>query len=143
MKRPWAWILLTVAASMGLGAATVAVRNRPTAAGGRGQSSTSPRIVVEVVNATTSRGMGHRAATVLRGRGFDVVAIETAKELRDTTVVYDRSGHPDWARQIAALLKSSGGVKARIEQRPDSSRYLDVTVVLGSTWRPPAESFDP
>ena len=144
MRPRWAWPVVVVLASMGLGAATVALRNwSGTRGNGHGADSTPPRIVVEVVNATASRGMAHRAATMLRDRGFDVVAIETAKDLRDTTLVYDRSGHPDWARRIAGLLKGSGGVKARVEERPDSSRYLDVTVLLGSTWHPPADSLDP
>jgi hypothetical protein len=30
-----------------------------------------------------------------------------------------------------------------VESRPDSSRYLDVTVLIGSSWRPPAEPFYP
>jgi hypothetical protein len=56
----------------------------------------------------------------------------------DSTLVLDRSGHPEWATLVARAL---GG--ARVDSRPDSSRYLDVTVLLGASWRPPAEPFYP
>lgn len=90
------------------------------------------RIKVEVQNATATRGLARRATLYLRDRGFDVVAFGNASERRDSTLVLDRSGHPDWAELVAAAMKG------RAESRPDSSRYLDVTVLVGSDWRPPA-----
>jgi hypothetical protein len=96
------------------------------------------RVRVEVLNATPTRGLGRRATFYLRDRGFDVVAIGTSRARQDTVLVLDRSGHPEWARRVAHAL---GG--ARVEARPDSSRYLDVTVVLGGAWRPPPEPFHP
>ena len=96
------------------------------------------RIRVEVLNATRVRGLARRATMHLRDRGFDVVNVGTSRETRDSTVVLDRSGHADWAALVARAL---GG--ARVEQAPDSSRYLDVTVLVGATWRPPAEPFYP
>jgi len=96
------------------------------------------RVKVQVLNATTVRGLGRRATMHLRDRGFDVVEIGTWNEQLDSTVVLDRSGHPAWAKRVADAL---GG--ARVEARPDSSRYLDVTVLLGRAWRPPAEPFYP
>jgi hypothetical protein len=96
------------------------------------------RIKVEVVNATRTRGLGRRATLFLRDAGFDVVRVTTDTARRDTTLVLDRSGHPDWATLVAKAL---GG--ARMQSRPDSSRYLDVTVLLGASWRPPAEPFYP
>jgi hypothetical protein len=96
------------------------------------------RIRVEVLNATRVRGLARRATMHLRDRGFDVVNVGTSREGRDSTLVLDRSGHPDWAHLVARAL---GG--ARVEQAPDSSRYLDVTVLVGATWRPPAEPFYP
>ena len=96
------------------------------------------RVRVQVVNATRTRGLGRRAMLHLRDQGFDVVELGTSAALRDSSVVLDRSGHPDWARRVAASL---GG--ARVESRPDSSRYLDVTVLIGGSWRPPAEPFYP
>jgi hypothetical protein len=96
------------------------------------------RIRVQVLNATTLRGLARRATLLLRDRGFDVLEIGTAPEQRDSTLVLDRSGHPEWAKRVADAL---GG--ARVESRPDSSRYLDVTVLLGRSWRAPAQPFYP
>ena len=96
------------------------------------------RIRVEVMNATKTRGLARRATAYLRDRGFDVVAVGTVSESRDSTLVLDRSGHPEWAELVARALGN-----ARVESRPDSSRYLDVTVLLGSSWRPPAQPFYP
>jgi hypothetical protein len=57
---------------------------------------------------------------------------------RDSTLVLIRSGKDDWAELVARAL---GG--ARVESRPDSVRYLDVTVLLGADWRPPSKPFHP
>jgi hypothetical protein len=97
------------------------------------------RVRVEVINTTKTRGLARRATRVLRDRGYDVVEMATMGPLRDTTLVLDRSGHADWAADIAKVL----GYSARSETRRDSSRYLDITVLLGRTWRPPAEPLDP
>ncbi len=99
------------------------------------------RVRVQVVNATTVRGLGRRATFYLRDRGFDVLEVGNARaadERRDSTLVLDRSRHPEWARRVAHAM---GG--ARVESRPDSSRYLDVTVLVGRDWSPPAEPFHP
>lgn len=96
------------------------------------------RIVVEVLNATTTRGLARRATLALRDAGFDVVSFGNGSEMRDSTLVLDRSGRHDYALRVAQAL---GG--ARIESRPDSSRYLDVTVLVGSDWRPPSKPFNP
>ena len=96
------------------------------------------RVRVQVLNATKIRGLGRRAALVLRDRGFDVVEIGNLGQQRDSTLVLDVSGHPDWASRIAAAFG-----RARVEARPDSSRYLDIVVLVGESWRPPAEPFYP
>jgi uncharacterized membrane protein len=96
------------------------------------------RVKVQVVNATRVRGLARRATHALRDRGFDVVEVSTTAEQRDSTLVLDRSGHPDWAGRAARAM---GG--ARVDARPDTSRYLDLTVLVGRTWRPPAEALDP
>ena len=96
------------------------------------------RIKVEVLNASGRRGMARRATFALRDAGFDVVRFDNAAETRDSTLVLSRSGKDDWAQLVARAL---GG--ARVESRPDSARYLDVTVLLGADWRPPAKPFHP
>jgi hypothetical protein len=96
------------------------------------------RIRVQVLNGTQTRGLARRATTALRDRGFDVVDVGTITSSRDTTLVIDVSGHPDWAKRVARAL-----APARIETRRDTSRYLDITVVLGTAWRPPTEPLHP
>jgi hypothetical protein len=96
------------------------------------------RVRVQVLNTTKTRGLGRRAMLYLRDQGFDVVEVGTTTPTLDTTVVLDRSRHPTWANEVASSL----GV-ARVESRPDTSRYLDITVLIGSSWRPPAEPFYP
>jgi hypothetical protein len=95
------------------------------------------RIKVEVLNASTVRGLARRAATYLRDREFDVVHIGTATEQSDTTIVLDRSGHPEWAQLIANAMEGTA------VSSPDSSRYLDATVLVGASWRPPSRPFYP
>lgn len=98
------------------------------------------RIIVEVLNASGVRGLGRRATAVLRDRGFDVVYTANAPDTtrRDSTLVLDRAGR---AAEAAAVAKALGG--ARVEARPDTSRYVHVTVLLGGTWRPPANTLYP
>lgn len=132
-------IAVAVAAAFGVGALyrhgaflSRDVRDTP------GLRPSGERVKVEVLNATRTRGLARRATLHLRDKGFDVVEIGNASEQLDTTLVLDRSNHPDWARQVAAEL----GV-ARVESRPDSSRYLDVTVLVGASWSPPTKPFYP
>ena len=96
------------------------------------------RIKVEILNASGQRGLARRATFALRDAGFDVVRFANDPERRDSTLVLARSGHDDWAALVARAL---GG--ARVESRPDSLRYLDVTVLLGADWRPPTKPFHP
>jgi hypothetical protein len=95
------------------------------------------RIKVEVLNGTRTTGLAKRATRYLRDRGFDVVGSGTNSAPRATTVVYDRSSHPEWARLVARALNATA------VSLPDSSRYLDVTVILGANWRPPPLPFHP
>jgi hypothetical protein len=95
-------------------------------------------VTVEVFNATPRRGLGRRAMFYLRDRGFDVVSLGTAHPGGDTTVVVARGAHADWARLVARALGTT-----RIEVRPDSLRDVDVSVYIGSAWRPPPQPFYP
>lgn len=95
------------------------------------------RIKVEILNATNVKGLARRATMFMRDRGFDVVAVGNTKDARSTTLVLDRSNHPEWAALAARAFR------AKVEERPDSSRYLDVTILVGADWRPPALPFYP
>lgn len=138
------WILLALVVVIG---AVFAWKYRPGASGaptplGSAQIERvvpdSARIKIEVLNGTNIRGLARRGTFVLRDLGFDVVSSGNSSEKVDSTVIIVRSGRMDWAELAAKAL---GG--ARIESRPDSSRYLDLTIVLGASWRPPAETFYP
>lgn len=85
------------------------------------------RIRVEVLNGSGVAGAASRMTTYLRDRGFDVVDFGNADRFdHERTVVIDRIGDPRRAREVAATLR---GVPIRTE--PDSTLYLDVTVVIG------------
>jgi hypothetical protein len=96
------------------------------------------RIRVEILNATATRGLALAATRLLRDRGFDVVSIGNAPTQRDSTLVIDRTAHPHWARLAGDALG-----QARVETRLDSSRYVDITVLLGADWAPPAKAIYP
>ena len=93
---------------------------------------------VEVLNATDTKGLARRAMLVMRSAGFDVVFFGNSAERTDTTLILDRSGHADWA----ALASRAMGV-ARVEEKADSSRFLDLTVLVGRNWTPPLEPLYP
>jgi hypothetical protein len=96
------------------------------------------RVRVEVLNATTTPRLAQAATHLLRDRGFDVVAIGNHSMRRDSTLVLARTGHVDWARLVGAVLGSSA-----VESRPDTSRYVDVSVLLGADWTRPTQPFHP
>ena len=96
-----------------------------------------PRVVGLVVH-TAEHHVLERHAAIEHLRGFDVVEIGTTTPMLDTTLVLDRSGHAEWAATVATILEP-----ARSVARPDSSRYLDVTVLIGRAWRPPSHPLDP
>lgn len=117
------------------------VRNPLSSVLPRGSGPRAPegvRIRVQVLNTTKTRGLARRATRLLRDRGFDVVEMGTTTPMLDTTLVLDRSGHAEWAATVAMILEP-----ARAMARPDSSRYLDVTVLIGRAWRPPSHPLDP
>ncbi|MEO7367918.1 MAG: LytR C-terminal domain-containing protein [Gemmatimonadaceae bacterium] len=95
------------------------------------------RIKVEVLNATRTKGLARRATTYLRDRGFDVVETGTSTKQLEKTIVIDRSNHAEWARLVAMVFG------ADVQEKPDSLKFLDVTVLLGADWRPPALPFYP
>src|SRR5215207_82735 len=148
MTRRVRWLaVVVVVAVVGAVAAVLTTRDQPTpvrsTALGRlvAREVTAPpntRVKIEVVNATRTSGLARRVTRLLRDRGFDVVKYSTSGAAQDSTVVIDRTNHPEWARLVGEAL---GG--ARVEARPDTSRYVDVTVVLGNTWRAPAQPFSP
>jgi hypothetical protein len=125
-------VVLAVAGGVALAKPRVGAPSPPV------QAPPGIRIRVQVLNATTTRGLARRATGYLRDRGFDVVGMATASHARDSTLVIDHTGNAEWAQLVA---RAFGG--AQVQTSPDSSRYLDVTVLIGRDWTPPAEPFYP
>jgi hypothetical protein len=96
------------------------------------------RVKVEVLNATDTKGLARAATFVLRDAGFDVVFFGNTSERADTTTILDRSGHADWASLAARAMG-----RAHVDEKPDSSRFLDLTVLIGRNWTPPREPLNP
>jgi hypothetical protein len=131
-------VVLLLAGTLIIRAATTDRAPAPRAVAPDASTTNAERVKVEVLNATDVRGLARRATMLLRDRGFDVLYMGSTSERLDSTIVLDRSGNPARAQRVAEAL---GG--ARVEARPDTSRYLDVTVMLGRAWRAPAEPFYP
>jgi hypothetical protein len=102
-----------------------------------GHAPAGVRIKVEVLNASKIHGAARAATLLLRERGYDVVAMGNARGTQENTTVLDRSNHPEWADLIAKVI---GG---KASARPDTSRYLDATVILGGDWTAPPMAFHP
>ncbi|HEX5831075.1 MAG TPA: LytR C-terminal domain-containing protein [Gemmatimonadaceae bacterium] len=123
-------------------ASEASVAGAPFAFGGaldaRRRVPDSVRVRVEVLNATRTRGLARRATSYLRERGFDVVSAGNAPEQLDSSRVVVHAGTREWGDLAAELL--GGGA---VEIRPDTSRYLDLTVILGASWRPPPDPLHP
>jgi hypothetical protein len=84
-------------------------------------------IDVEVLNGTDRGGLAVDVARLLRSRGIDVVAIGNAPERSERTQVLARRGDIEAARRVARALE-----QGQPEVAPDSLRFVDVTVIIGS-----------
>lgn len=90
------------------------------------------RVRVEVLNAGGVAGMARAATGLLRDAGFDVVEVGNADAFdRDSSVVLARLGRVDLASMVADALAIPA-----YRDEPDSTAYVDITVLLGSTWDP-------
>lgn len=97
-------------------------------------------VVIEVLNASGRSGLARRATFLLRDRGFDVVDWDNdPKGRRSETLIVDYTNKPEAAERLARVL---GG--ATVERGKDSlDRGIDLTVRLGSAYKPPVEAFHP
>jgi hypothetical protein len=143
--RRWrGWILVGV---IGLGAAggVYWFLSRGSLPGPASERSRTVRVVpeetrirIEVLNATDIRGLARQATFYLRDAGFDVVYFGNTNERSDWTIIRDHTGHAGWASLAVRAMPG-----ARIEARPDSSHFLDLTVLVGRNWMPPRQTFYP
>lgn len=90
-------------------------------------------MVVEVLNGTDKSGLARVGARVLRKAGFDVVYLATAPAA-DSTSVLVRRGEDEAGQRVRKAL-GAGTVKVV----RDSTRHVDVTVILGPDFRGPPE----
>lgn len=91
------------------------------------------RVVVEVLNGTDRSGLARVGARVLRKGGLDVVYLATAPGV-DSTKVLVRRGDLEAGQKVRKVL-GCGTVKLV----RDSTRHVDVTVILGPDFRGPPE----
>ena len=92
---------------------------------------------VEVLNGAGKSGLARVATDQLRAAGFDVVQFGNADDITAKSQVIDRVGRLEAATAIGRTLGIID-VKTQI----DTTRYVDVTVILGSDWaarRSPAQ----
>jgi hypothetical protein len=88
----------------------------------------------EVLNGAGRPGLARLATNRLRGEGFDVVFFGNAARFDHAhSVVLDRTGDIAAARAVAAAL----GIDS-VATALDAALLLDVSVVLGADWPPPA-----
>jgi hypothetical protein len=93
-----------------------------------------PAITVEVLNASGRAGDARIGTRVLRDAGIDVVYFGNAAESGlDSTRIIVRRG----AEQVGARVRAALG-QGRVEIQLDSARLLDVSVLLGADFAPPA-----
>ena len=91
------------------------------------------RVVVEVLNAGGRPGAARLGALTLRRAGIDVVYVGNADAgALDSTQIVVRRGSVATGQRVRAALKLG-----RVSVAPDSTRLLDVTVLLGRDFVPP------
>ena len=87
------------------------------------------RVRVEVLNGSGKSGLARQATDRLRDAGYDVVFLGNARSAATTSRVIDRVGKREIAEKVASALQIGS-----IETAVDTSRYLEVTVILGADW---------
>lgn len=105
----------------------------PTPAAAESLRPPEERVRVEVLNAGGVAGAAREATRILRDRGFDVVYFGNTRGFApDSSLVLDRAGKGSHAAVAGEALEIG-----RVRSRPDTTRYLEVTVVIGRDWRGP------
>ncbi len=90
-------------------------------------------ITVEVLNANGRAGDARVGTRLLRDAGIDVVYFGNASEHRlDATRIIVRRGAAKVGERVRAVLG-----QGRVEIELDSSKLLDVSVLLGADFAPP------
>ena len=98
---------------------------------------TGPALTAEVINTTGKSGLARTGTRLLRASGIDVVSYfaSTDKAL-DSTQIVVRRGTAAVGERVRSVLRLG-----RVVVQPDSTRLVDVSVLLGADFaaRPPLE----
>jgi hypothetical protein len=92
---------------------------------------TGPVVTAEVLNGTGRTGLARIGTRLLRSRGIDVIASGNADAPAVDTRILLRRAAPEAAEAVRRAL----GIGA-VETAIDSTRRLDVTVILGQDFVP-------
>ena len=86
-------------------------------------------IHIEVLNGCGKNGIANEIGQKLRAFGFDVMTTGNAENFDFAeTLVIDRVGKPEYAKQVADLL---GTINHFQQKTPDPFRIEEVTVIIG------------
>lgn len=97
-----------------------------------------PAITVEVLNASGRVGNARVGTRILREAGFDVVYFGNASERGlDSTRIIVRRGTAKVGERVRSVLG-----QGRVEVDLDSSKLLDVSVLLGADFAPSSSRLD-
>ncbi len=127
----------SMVAGLGGGGNAAAPSGRKTAAD---DAAPAQGVRVAGLKAGGVAGAARAGTQVLRDAGYDVVFYGNAGSVGgagDSSAVIDRVGRPELAERVANALDVR-----RVRSEPDSTLYVDVTVVIGRDWRAPITTDD-
>ena len=118
-----------------------ATQPKPAVAARRRRCEAPPgmRIKVEVLNATKTKGLARKATTY----SCAIAGSTSSRSARRRSSGQRRSFSTGQIIRTWAAACCQGARAQQSRRRPDSSRYLDVTVLVGADWRPPPLPFYP
>jgi hypothetical protein len=121
-------------------AATFVVRrlgHRPAAAPTTAWTPLPHRVRVEVRNASNLSGAARTGRLLLQHAGLDVVQSGNADSAITANRILVRMGD---TTGVGRIVEALGG--ADVVTEPDSSRLVDLTVILGRNFAPPPDRFN-
>jgi len=105
-----------------------------------GDSLTDRVFTVEVLNGTSVNGLAGRTAEILRGFGYDVIAIGNADHSGyEKTIIIDRSGIEGMAENFAGIIRCDNiSSEAHAHENPEEEFAIhgleyrsDFTIIIG------------
>lgn len=88
---------------------------------------------IDILNGCGASGVGQTVTEYVRALGYDVVEMKNYKNFnQDESLVIDRSGKPDAARELAARL---GIEPAHVVQEISRDYFVTASIVIGKDYR--------